>query len=48
MSTKCNLSTLMSKHKMTIQDVFDKTGIAQNTLSFLYHEKNKPQLILKH
>ena len=29
----------MGKHKMTIQDVCDKTGLARNTVSFLYHEK---------
>ncbi|MBQ8227888.1 MAG: helix-turn-helix transcriptional regulator [Clostridia bacterium] len=39
MSIKCNLSTLMGKHKMTIQDVCNKTGLARNTVSFLYHEK---------
>ena len=39
MSIKCNLSTLMGKHKMTIQDVCNQTGLARNTVSFLYHEK---------
>ena len=36
MSIKCNLSTLMGKHKMTIQDVCNQTGLARNTVSFLY------------
>ena len=40
MGVKCNLSTLMGKHKMTIQDVCNQTGLARNTVSFLYHEKN--------
>ena len=39
MSIKCNLSILMGKHKMTIQDVCNQTGLARNTVSFLYHEK---------
>ena len=39
MSIKCNLSTLMGKHKMTIQDVCNQTGLARNTVSFLYHKK---------
>jgi putative transcriptional regulator len=36
---KCNLSKLMGIHKMTIQDVHDKTGLNRNTISNLYHEK---------
>lgn len=36
---KCNLSELMGKHKMTIQDVHEKTGLNRNTISNLYHEK---------
>lgn len=39
MSIKCHLSTLMGTHKMTIQDVCNETGLARNTVSFLYHEK---------
>lgn len=38
---RCNLSTLMGKNKMNIQDVCDKTGLARNTVSFLYHDKVK-------
>jgi putative transcriptional regulator len=37
----CNLSTLMGKNKMNIQDVCDKTGLARNTVAFLYHDKVK-------
>lgn len=36
---KCNLSELMGKHKMTIQDVHIATGLNRNTISNLYHEK---------
>ena len=36
---KCNLSELMGKNKMTIQDVHEKTGLNRNTISNLYHEK---------
>ena len=36
---KCNLSKFMGIHKMTIQDVRDKTGLNRNTISNLYHEK---------
>lgn len=41
MYIKCNLSILMGKYKMNIQDVSDKTGLARNTIAFLYHEKVK-------
>ena len=41
MAIKCNLSTLMGKNKMNIQDVCDKTGLARNTVAFLYHDKGK-------
>ncbi len=36
---KCNLSKLMGIHKMTIQDVHEKTGLNRATISNLYHEK---------
>ncbi|MEW6698288.1 MAG: helix-turn-helix domain-containing protein [Bacillota bacterium] len=36
---KCNLSKLMGMHKMSIQDVHEKTGLNRNTISNLYHEK---------
>ena len=39
MVIRSNLSTLMGKHKMNIQDVCDKTGLARNTVAFLYHDK---------
>lgn len=38
---KINLSKLMGIHKMSIQDVHDKTGLNRNTISNLYHEKVK-------
>ena len=41
MAVKCNLSTLMGTKKVNIQDVCDKTGLARNTVAFLYHEKVK-------
>lgn len=41
MAIKCNLSTYMGMHKMNIQDVCDKTGLARNTVAFLYHDKVK-------
>ena len=41
MAVKCNLSTLMGAKKVNIQDVCDKTGLARNTVAFLYHEKVK-------
>lgn len=41
MYIKCNLSTFMGKHKMSIQDVADKTGLNRNTISSFYNEKAK-------
>lgn len=38
---KINLSTLMGKHKLTIQDVHEQTGLNRNTISNLYHERVK-------
>ena len=38
---KCNLSTLMGIHKMTIQDVHNSTKLNRNTISNLYHETVK-------
>lgn len=37
----CKLSTLMGINRMNIQDVCDKTGLARNTVAFLYHDKVK-------
>ena len=39
MAVRCNLSTLMGAKRMTIQDLNDKTGLARNTISALYHDK---------
>jgi putative transcriptional regulator len=41
MPIKCNLSTLMGANRLNIQDVCDKTGLARNTVAFLYHDKVK-------
>jgi putative transcriptional regulator len=41
MTIKCNLSTLMGANRLNIQDVCDKTGLARNTVAFLYHDKVK-------
>ncbi|MDF2499336.1 MAG: Cro/CI family transcriptional regulator [Anaerosporomusa subterranea] len=41
MAIKCNLSTYMGMYKMNIQDVCDETGLARNTVAFLYHDKVK-------
>ena len=35
----CNLSTLMGKHKYSIQTVHEKTGLSRSTISALYHDK---------
>jgi putative transcriptional regulator len=36
---KCHLSKLMGIHKLTIQDIHEKTGLNRVTISNLYHEK---------
>jgi putative transcriptional regulator len=36
---KCNLSKFMGIHKMSIQDVHERTGLNRATISNLYHEK---------
>lgn len=41
MAIICNLSTLMGKKRMNIQDVCDATGLSRNTVAFLYHEKHQ-------
>lgn len=38
MVVKNNLRILMAKHKMSIQDVHDKTGLSRTTISKLYNE----------
>jgi len=38
MKLKCNMSDLMGKSKMSIQDVCNRTGLARNTVAKLYHE----------
>ncbi len=35
---KCNLSILMGREKMKIQDVCNATGLARNTVSNLYKD----------
>ena len=39
MTIKCHLSALMGKHRLTIQDVHEKTGLSRSTVSYIYHEK---------
>lgn len=39
MPIKCNLSTLMGAKRVTIQDMSNNTGLARNTIAFLYHDK---------
>ena len=39
MAINCNLSTLMGANRLTIQNVFDATGLSRRTISELYHDK---------
>ena len=39
MAINCNLSTLMGANRLTIQDVFNNTGLSRRTISELYHDK---------
>ena len=39
MTVHCTLSTLMGKHRYSIQDVHEKTGLSRNTVSALYNDK---------
>lgn len=39
MAIKSKLSILMGKHRMSIQDVCNNTGLSRNTIAFLYHDK---------
>lgn len=39
MELKCNLSTLMGKHRLKIKDVHIMSGLSRNTVSGLYNEK---------
>lgn len=39
MTIHCTLSTLMGKHRLSIQDVHAKTGLSRNTISNLYNDK---------
>lgn len=41
MDMQCNLSTLMGKHRYTIQDVHVLTGLSRITISNLYNDKAK-------
>lgn len=38
MKLKCNLSILMGRDKLSIQDVVNQTKLARNTVAGLYHE----------
>lgn len=39
MQLESNLSTLMGKHRYTIQNVHEKTGLSRNTISNLYNNR---------
>lgn len=39
MAVHCTLSTLMGKHRYSIQDVHEKTGLSRNTVSNLYNDR---------
>ena len=39
MTVRCTLSTLMGKHRFSIQDVHEMTGLSRNTISNLYNDK---------
>lgn len=41
MTVRCNLSTLMGKNRLKIQDVCNQTGLSRTTVSNLYHDKMK-------
>lgn len=39
MQLESNLSTLMGKHRYTIQNVHEKIGLSRNTISNLYNNR---------
>ena len=39
MELQSNLSTLMGKHRFSIQDVHERTGLSRNTASIPYNDK---------
>ena len=39
MTIHCTLSTLMGKHRLSIQDVHAKIGLSRNTIYNLYNNK---------
>ena len=39
MTVHCTLSTIMGKHRYSIQDVHEKTGLSRATVSNLYNDK---------
>ena len=41
MSVKMKISDLLGKHKMSMKQLSDLTGIRQNTISNLYYEEAK-------
>ena len=41
MSIKINVSSLLGKHKMSMKELSDLTGIRPNTISNLYYEEAK-------
>ena len=39
MAITCRLSTYMGEHRLSIQDVHERTGLSRNTVSNLYNDK---------
>jgi len=39
MAIVCKLSTFMGEHRLSIQDVHERTGLSRNTVSSLYNDK---------
>lgn len=38
---KCHLSTIMGAKRLRIADIHERSGVARDTISALYHEKAK-------
>ena len=39
MAITCRLSTYMGEHRLSIQDVHERTGLSRNTVSNLYNDR---------
>ena len=38
---KCNLSRIMGEQRLKISDIHERSGVARDTISSLYHENAK-------